>query len=1094
MFRVLLPVLVCLDAAAAAAAAAAARANTTAALNAFALDFWSWRSATAPITSDDLPRTAVVRPDRWPGKNVSAAGRRADEVQYEVFVARLRALRGGDPSFAAWSADDQTDYYCLTAALNRVYWELHVLRPAHTDPSFYLQQSFGAVWDTLVTTRPPKSPLWDEPTVHARLLPRLAAIPSIFADGIAALRGGDPRQPFATLFLQTIGVSSGSGVSRLVGALQASMRAVTQASNPPLSSSTAAALLEASSAAGTALTEFAAFVSHNQASWSKNASIGTANYLWFLRHVAFVNYTAAELTDIGEQQLARAEASLAAERIKNDANGVGPPPPVAPSLAAQVQDTARRSLQIRSFLSRTGLLRLPAWFDDGGHRNAGYTVTAIPPWLAPFDYSSLGEEDDFTAACEKGFDFVRYIPPPKDGLPFFLDSMARDARAVIVHEGIPGHWTQFRFAWRNRREARRHWLDSTVNEGWAYYWEETTLVGGLWDDSPRLRETMYAFMRLRAIRVKVDVGLATGAMDFAAAVAYFQTQVPMSQAEAEGEVLARLAAPAQGLSYVVGKIQLFAFQHAARLAQQKRDPSTPFDLGAFHAAAATNGNVPFVLQQHASGLATTLTPASFVNLHSRYGGVQDLQALASLAEDPSLVRGLPGTPPGSAPAILAGYADVGQQGSRSLFYLLVHADNDAAAPADADADADTALPLIIWLQGGNGCSSLIGGFSENGPFTSPPSGDPHTLGRNRHSLHRLGHVLYLDRPAGAGFSYSAGPPDVSWANDNQTALDARDALLQVLRRYPWLCGRRNVYVAGESYAGHFTVQLATAIADVSSSAGDDLCGVRLGGVMVGNGVVDINQTNFAWFEAGATHTLVEERVWDAMRVECDFTKDLGIDGNGCPRGVSDACAVLIDTWMNQSGAAAGALSLYDYYTDVCLGSSDADTCRNGGVDACADQHTAAYLNLPDVQRALHVRRSVWKGPWEACSQALNDAYSCPDTLVSVAPLYRGLLERGFRVLVYSGDVDGVVPTLASTRWIDGMGGSKTLRESWRRWEDADGQIGGWTMRWDVDPQDGEQHGELVFATVRGAGHQVPTFQARRAFTWFARFLTEERPL
>ena len=78
-------------------------------------------------------------------------------------------------------------------------------------------------------------------------------------------------------------------------------------------------------------------------------------------------------------------------------------------------------------------------------------------------------------------------------------------------------------------------------------------------------------------------------------------------------------------------------------------------------------------------------------------------------------------------------------------------------------------------------------------------------------------------------------------------------------RHPWLCGR-DVYIAGESYAGHFTIQLATALADVEN----ELC-VELGGVMIGNGVVDINQTNYAWFEAGATHTLVEQRIWTAMQ-------------------------------------------------------------------------------------------------------------------------------------------------------------------------------------------------------------------------------------
>ena len=74
-----------------------------------------------------------------------------------------------------------------------------------------------------------------------------------------------------------------------------------------------------------------------------------------------------------------------------------------------------------------------------------------------------------------------------------------------------------------------------------------------------------------------------------------------------------------------------------------------------------------------------------------------------------------------------------------------------------------------------------------------------------------------------------------------------EALLGLIARFRWLCGRE-VYVAGESYAGHFTVQLETAIADAESSPG--LCGSTLGGVLVGNGVVDINQTNFAWFEAG----------------------------------------------------------------------------------------------------------------------------------------------------------------------------------------------------------------------------------------------------
>lgn len=154
--------------------------------------------------------------------------------------------------------------------------------------------------------------------------------------------------------------------------------------------------------------------------------------------------------------------------------------------------------------------------------------------------------------------------------------------------------------------------------------------------------------------------------------------------------------------------------------------------------------------------------------------------------------------------MLSGYEAVGETRDRHLFHLLVHSEREGSEGGDT--------PLAVWLQGGNGCSSMIGAMTENGPLLSPagPSG---SLRRNPYSLHRLAHVLYLDRPAGAGYSWSEGKANRSWANDNQTAADSVAALRGVLGRYPWLCGRE-VFVAGESYAGHFTVQMAMGIRQV----------------------------------------------------------------------------------------------------------------------------------------------------------------------------------------------------------------------------------------------------------------------------------------
>ena len=213
---------------------------------------------------------------------------------------------------------------------------------------------------------------------------------------------------------------------------------------------------------------------------------------------------------------------------------------------------------------------------------------------------------------------------------------------------------------------------------------------------------MFEFMRLRALRVEVDVSLSTGAMSIEEATLYFEDRLNMSSAEAESEVLARLAAPGQGLSYVVGKIQLYEYQAKARLAAAAAaaaaatatatdaaaahntahngdDDKSTFNLASFHSLISYNGNLPFVLQMHDANLSTSLD-TSFINLHFHFKGVPSSE-IANVARDLSRVKNLPGAPPPTGddalPVSFSGYADVGGAGGgegevRSLFYLMVH--------------------------------------------------------------------------------------------------------------------------------------------------------------------------------------------------------------------------------------------------------------------------------------------------------------------------------------------------------------------------------------------------------------------------------------
>ncbi len=114
-------------------------------------------------------------------------------------------------------------------------------------------------------------------------------------------------------------------------------------------------------------------------------------------------------------------------------------------------------------------------------------------------------------------------------------STAHDPRPILVHEGVPGHYFQLCLGWHNPDPIRRHYYDSGANEGLGFYAEEMMLQAGLFDDNPHTRETIYSFMRLRALRVEVDVKLALGEFTLQQGADYLARTVPMDRATALDE-------------------------------------------------------------------------------------------------------------------------------------------------------------------------------------------------------------------------------------------------------------------------------------------------------------------------------------------------------------------------------------------------------------------------------------------------------------------------------------------------------------------------------------------------------------------------------
>jgi hypothetical protein len=308
------------------------------------------------------------------------------------------------------------------------------------------------------------------------------------------------------------------------------------------------------------------------------SGIGREKYVWFLQNVALMPYTPEELVARAEQDLRRA---LAFEALESNRNRSAPPLVMAPTIEDFIARNQTSEAAVREFLKQRGVLTLPPWLHH-------YTLRAIPPYLAAL--GDFVETDDFTSPSRLDEDGIRYVAPPSPTASYFWVADAKDPRIQIVHEGTVGHYGQLCASWKNPDPIRRHYYDSGANEGIGFYAEEMMLQAGLYDNSPRTREIVYNQMRLRAVRVIVDVKLALGTFTPEQAVAFLEYNVPMHEADAREEVVEMGKVPGQKISYQSGKLQILQMLHDARLKQGDK-----FSLESFHNYIWLNGNVPIAL-------------------------------------------------------------------------------------------------------------------------------------------------------------------------------------------------------------------------------------------------------------------------------------------------------------------------------------------------------------------------------------------------------------------------------------------------------------------------------------------------------------------
>lgn len=211
-------------------------------------------------------------------------------------------------------------------------------------------------------------------------------------------------------------------------------------------------------------------------------------------------------------------------------------------------------------------------------------------------------------------------------------------------------------------------------------------------------------------------------------------------------------------------------------------------------------------------------------------------------------------------------------------------------------------PVVIWMNGGPGCSSLLAMFQENGPFLVDDQLDP-VFQENDYSWYNNANMLYIESPAGVG--YSINKDEKPTFNDTNQSEDLIIAVLDWFKKYPEY-KKNQLFISGESYAGIYVPFLGWQINEYNKKQTVEADKVNLVGLLVGNGVTNWEvDTSPADLQTWYQFNMIPKHLVDSMETNgCLF---YGVDT--WPHKGPASCEQVWDTINNMTGD----LFIYDLY-------------------------------------------------------------------------------------------------------------------------------------------------------------------------------------
>jgi uncharacterized protein (DUF885 family) len=478
-------------------------------------------------------------------------------------LARLREFRdelaGLTPPGDA-GRHERVDYLLVRADLEADWWNRSVLRGLQRNPSIYEGECANGIF-AIVKRR------YASDDVRVRdAIGRLRACPRVLSEARGNLT--DTVREFAQIASEDIRdgdslyTTTLDGLARDVGSQQRSE------------------LHAAARAALESLHAYRAWLETHMSQFHAGGfAVGKAQYDWYLRRVLLLPFGSDEIAAIGRLELARDRALEAWEANRDLHEPASRSEPAFATKSAFLDYYEASLARLKSFIADRGIVDVPSYVGP-------FHIVEVPKALAATYPGGFMNPPAMLSSDPQGFYFVPDFSSRNTG--FFVTEARQSVLPILGHEGIPGHFLQFSYAYHNADFIRHVHDDGVFAEGWAFYGEEMLMRQGLYERDPAARRQVIHLMRHRATRVGVDIALATGGMTLPEAISYFQKNAGIDYATARGEATRFAMNPGQAIDYLVGKTQIETLVGLVRDAE-----GDAFSLRRFHDRLLSYGTVPF---------------------------------------------------------------------------------------------------------------------------------------------------------------------------------------------------------------------------------------------------------------------------------------------------------------------------------------------------------------------------------------------------------------------------------------------------------------------------------------------------------------------